>query len=1566
MMMSLRGKVKAEHVASASAFAAVAAVLTVLLTTSLAQTPKAVTLPEGVPALGLQVMGRTELFTDSFASLRVIATDHATDAPLRGAYVTVRLAEPDAKAAQTVFRGRTDRLGTLDASFDIPDMQPGSYLLQVSADSAIGNEKVERKIDLKREYQILLTTDKPLYQPNQIIHIRALALRKPKLTAAARKPLTLEVMDAKGNKVFKRTSDTDDFGISSADFQLADEVNMGRYTIRALLDESKSEKTVTVDRYVLPKFKVDVKCDKDYYLPGETVKGTVQADYFFGKPVADAEAKVKLSTFDVELTELDTITGRTDDNGTFKFESKLPAHFVGQPLEQGNAYLQIDVSLKDQADHIEKKTKTAQVAKDPIQITVVPEAGEIVPKVPNGLFLMTTYPDGSAAQCDLTIQGAPQTLKTDALGIARHEIVPETAPYTLTVEARDERGNRATKTEQLAFDPEHEGVLLRTDKAVYRVGDEMKCTVLSPTKRGTIYLDVIRDRQTMLTRAVDLKDGKAATQIDIGPEMEGTTWVSAYRIKPDGDIVRDTRALYIDPADDLKIDIKAAKDSYLPGSDAEVKFRVLDEAGKGVAAAIGLTVVDESVFALQDLQPGMEKVYFLLEQELMQPKYEIHEFTPMQIVQEPVPGTRPARDEAERRDEAARFLFASAKLPMEEGTFYVDTFATNLAKVKVEWAKRMVKDAETIQNALQKYIQKHNGQPPTVAEGLEPLVEDKLLPANAIRDQWARPYVLEKDFVGGDRIYQAVISSWGPDGTQGTLDDIRGIPPWPWALGALDEKGAGEMLLQGGMGRGGMMPGMAGRGFLAMDAARAAPVAGAMPMMAMAEEPEAMAKAAMPAPAAAMTGAPPAQAPAKAPVRIREYFPETMYNDPALITDGSGAATLTLPMADSITTWRLTAVANSTLGQLGSATAPLKCFQDFFIDLDLPVALTKGDQVSIPVAVYNYLPVSQKVRLELTKEDWFDVSGATTASLEIGSNDVDVAYFTITAKEIGSRKLTVHAYGSKMDDAIRREIEIEPNGQLREVAINGRLDKDLTQTVTIPAGAIEDASNILVKVYPGIFAQAVEGLDSMLRMPFGCFEQTSSSTYPNVLVLDYMKATQQVTPEIRMKAEGFINTGYQRLLTFEVKGGGFSWFGDAPANRVLTAYGLLEFSDMAKVYEVDESVIQRTQQWLLGQQQADGSWKPDPQYLHQESWSRIQNSSLLPSAYVAWALVDSGAKAPGVAKGADYLRKHLDEAKDAYTVALICNALVAADPEGAVTEKALGKLIDMAKHEDEKMWWEAGISTATNARGNTADIEATGLAGYALIASGRHPAESTQALNYLIAAKSAQGIWGSTQGTVLALKCMVASLKGATQKINAEISVIANGQNADGFALDETNSDVMHQVDLRKFVRPGDNAIKIKFSGKGSALYTIVGKYYVPWQGADLTPGEGLMSIDVKYDKTTLQKDDTVTATATIKQNRPGISGMVVVDLGVPPGFQVEAGDLAELVGSNVIQKYSLTGRQIIVYLEQMDSKKPVQFSYRLKAKFPIRAQTPKSRVYEYYNPDNQAFSKPVEIQVKG
>src|SRR5262249_45550029 len=150
---------------------------------------------------------------------------------------------------------------------------------------------------------------------------------------------------------------------------------------------------------------------------------------------------------------------------------------------------------------------------------------------------------------------------------------------------------------------------------------------------------------------------------------------------------------------------------------------------------------------------------------------------------------------------------------------------------------------------------------------------------------------------------------------------------------------------------------------------------------------------------------------------------------------------LPVAFADSITTWRLSASASSRLGALGGVTAPLRVFQDFFVDIDLPVSLTQNDEVAFPVAVYNYLKTPQTVKLELQPEPWFELvdAGGLTRSLELKSGDVTSVKFRIKARKLGNQPLTVKATGSKVSDAVKRSVEIVPDGQMAEHVVSDRL-----------------------------------------------------------------------------------------------------------------------------------------------------------------------------------------------------------------------------------------------------------------------------------------------------------------------------------------------------------------------------------------------------------------------------------------------------------------------------------------------------------------------------------------------
>src|SRR5262249_34953168 len=132
-----------------------------------------------------------------------------------------------------------------------------------------------------------------------------------------------------------------------------------------------------------------------------------------------------------------------------------------------------------------------------------------------------------------------------------------------------------------------------------------------------------KEGQVLLTRSCDVKDVKASHRLDLPPEVFGTLELHAYQVSALGAIVRDARVVYVQPASELKINVKPDRDVYLPGQPRTVRFEVTDADDNPAPAALGVIVVDEAVYALQDMQPGLEKVFFTLQQELLKPQVQV-------------------------------------------------------------------------------------------------------------------------------------------------------------------------------------------------------------------------------------------------------------------------------------------------------------------------------------------------------------------------------------------------------------------------------------------------------------------------------------------------------------------------------------------------------------------------------------------------------------------------------------------------------------------------------------------------------------------------------------------------------------------------------------------------------------------------------------------------------------------------------------------------------------------------------------------------------------------------------
>jgi hypothetical protein len=1493
----------------------------------------------------LRVLGQTEWLPATDAALHLRILQHGGGRAPHGVPITIELTGPAPGQEVRLASVTTGDHGAAAPRFRLPDWPDGDYTLKITATAGRTREQVSRTVSLKRSWRLMVSTDKPVYQPGQVIRARGLALRRPDLKPVAGQEMVFTVTDPRGNVIFRHRGATSRFGIGSAACSLAGELNEGNYQVECRVGATASSATVEVKSYVVPRFRVALALDQPYYQPGQLLKGQVQADYVFGKPVAGGSATINLETTEITPTRCDAIELHTDAAGAAVFELRLPEVLVGREQNSDSARIAVTATVRDPAGQTQARTETRVVAAQPIRIEVIPDAGTLVKDVPNTIHVMTSTPDGQPAPTRLNITGldpgqpAGKLLRTSPLGLASFELTPRTGAVSWMLQAQDDCGRTGRRHVTLTCGTLPGDFLVRTDKAVYRGGETIRLLTLGAGVEP-VFLDLVKDGQTVLCETIDMNDGRGERALDLPPEMFGTVVLHSYRYGPEGLPVQKSRVIQIQPANGLTIKTVLDRPEYLPGERAALTLALTDDHGKPAVGAISLAAVDEAVFGVLDRRPGLERTFFTLEQELLKPVYEIKDWSAVQLDLD-----SPSARSADRvRFEQA--VFARTNRRVDEQIQRIRSTLASDPEIgdgtlgvleRPDWeqlASSIGMSADQIAQ-LRKTTGTHSLVVSSYPEKLRKVESIQRAAFGTIATGW---------------IFLGLAALAG-----GLVGLIRSVQHGVELLVVVSILGVLVGL---------MLPAVQS----ARESARRAQGINELKQIGLA-----VANATR-APGGFAAGGSEA-------VRVRQHFPETLLWQPELITDDQGRAALDIDLADSITTWRVSLGAISADGRLGGAQARIRVFQPFFVDLDLPLALTRGDEVAVPVVVSNYLDKPQTVALSLQHAPWFEELEGDKRSVSLSPNEVRAAHFRLRVKSVGRHELQITARGSErgVADAVRRPIEVVPDGCRVEQVSSGTLQQQrpVELTLSTPEQAIPGSVKAIVKIYPSSFSEVVEGLDAIFERPYGCFEQTSSITYPSVLALDYLRRIKKSAPEVEAKARQYIHLGYQRLLSFEVRGGGFEWFGSSPANHTLTAYGLMEFQDMARVHDVDPNLIARTRRWLLDQQRPDGSWDPEGHSFLGNPAERSRNQDLArvsTTAYIASSVFSGWAAVPEARATFAYLQSQdITATDDPYVLALVAHGLLAIDPEGTAARLYLDRIESLKRTstDGKLVWWEPPDSRSNRSLffggGETRDIETTALAALALLNSGRSPSIVRSALAWLVAHKDTHGTWGSTQATVLALKALVAGTgKPLGGDKPRQIAIVLDGAAVSQLAIPADQADVMRQFDLsERFARGTQRLSIVDRSGMDSG-YQIVFSYHE--SGAvDLAASAskaGPLTIRLDYDRTCLAVDETVTATATVANNRQEPAPMVILDLPIPAGFTLDTDDLAGMVKTGAVAKVQLTSRTAIIYVRGLDPGVPLTLRYRLRAGMPVKLTVPPARVYEYYDPARQGSSPVARLTV--
>src|SRR6266849_3310524 len=597
--------------------------------------------------LGLDVIGMGSAYV-----ARVWATHPDSDKPVSGVSLTASLGDEDENSPKGLkSQARTNSRGEALLTFRLPEL-PGApedeeVDLEIRGNRGNFHNSMTASLHYWRRAGILLSTDKPLYQPEQTLHMRALVLDDQR-RAWAKHPLRFTVHDPDDTVVFSTDAETSRFGIASTDWTIPSSQKLGSYRVSADISGDSSSRDlqgnqlIRISRYELPTFTVNVVANQPFYLPGQNADLTVSASYMFGKPVLRGHVRIVRETrreWSYREQKWETEQGESQEgalDAKNEFRAILNLSKDHSDLQDTDwkrfedlryaAYVTDASSKRTQERHFD-----VRISRDAIHLYVLNVAGALPVGLPPVFYISSSLADGTPAATDVRVRlytedpsdtslsksptqpFATARIRTNRYGIARVRFSErlrkkndrdrdkdvERIYAALEAKTLDGRTGHHLESYSLQEDP---ALRITPEKAILRPDDRIEAELESSVPQPRVCVEVVQtDTQTILA-SQEVNLSHASTHVTFPPDKQytGTIALAVYPLNIETESysmysrMAAASVLFPKPTN-LRLDVKPVKSTYRPGEAATVNLRVRGSEGEPAEGALGLLVYDQAI-----------------------------------------------------------------------------------------------------------------------------------------------------------------------------------------------------------------------------------------------------------------------------------------------------------------------------------------------------------------------------------------------------------------------------------------------------------------------------------------------------------------------------------------------------------------------------------------------------------------------------------------------------------------------------------------------------------------------------------------------------------------------------------------------------------------------------------------------------------------------------------------------------------------------------------------------------------------------------------------------------------
>ncbi len=684
----------------------------------------------------------------------------------------------------------------------------------------------------------------------------------------------------------------------------------------------------------------------------------------------------------------------------------------------------------------------------------------------------------------------------------------------------------------------------------------------------------------------------------------------------------------------------------------------------------------------------------------------------------------------------------------------------------------------------------------------------------------------------------------------------------------------------------------------------------------------------------------------------RQNFRSTIYWNPGVYTDSHGEAELTFYNNDAASAFRITTEGIDGNGLIGRSESTYETRLPFSMEAKIPEFIGFEDNLLIPVMIRNTTDHEIEGHLAIEVQDGLVVN-SPTIKVTVPTGMSKVYTVPVRAKGVeGIFKIDIKLSGGNYEDKIHRSIRAFSTGFPMRISLAGNsTDTTIHFNLSEAESGTYKASFV---AYPDLTADLFRGVESILAEPHGCFEQVSSSTFPNILALQFLKKSGAVRPEVADRALGYIAHGYKLLAGYEIKGGGFEWFGQPAAHEALSAYGLIEFTEMMKVADfVDPQMVGRTRKWLLSRRDGNGGFKQ-----HTGKYGFSGAPKTVNNAYIVYALAETGAREEIF----DEYRRAFQEAvqsQDMYRTALLANA--AHDLGKTEDYKSLLRIFteQFEANGIDKIKAEASFVCSYGKSLECETIAIWALAFAKEINSYRPELE--KCIQFILSARSG-GSFGSSQATTVCLQALTAHASIRPANTEGQITIYANERAIDSVGYDKFT--VRELAMINSIATHNEKeSLRIQFNGqkKSTMSYSLD----LTWRArTPATDSSCKVAVSTKIDRTVVSANSTVRMQIRLVNKTSGGLPMSMAVIGIPAGLSLQPWQLKELQEKGVFDFYEIIGDRIAFYYRELGPQGSPVINLDLKAEVPGVFVSAASSGYLYYQADSKDWKRGVRIEV--